>query len=195
MLFLSPRSIHSLLVAPVLLALSLFAGVNSDNQPPVANPDFYTVHGSFSSPLDYPPYGVLRNDTDPDGDPLSCVFSIVNTSLGTAIIYWNGRVDFTAASGQTGTVNVPYTVCDNHGACTGGTVTFDVVNHGPIAVDDIYVVRDPVFSSPPNSPPFGPLKNDSDLDGDSIQADFNRVDLAQGTGFVYGSNSLYPYGR
>jgi RHS repeat-associated protein len=295
MLSLSFLKFHSLLIAPALLSLLIWTHPKTwNNQPPVANPDHYTVHGSFATPLDSEPYGVLKNDSDPDGDFLSCDFAIVNTSLGTALIFPNGRVVFTAASGRTGSVTVPYTVCDNHGFCAESTVTFDVtneapvagsdeytvhgifdtggvnpppfgvlkndsdpegdtlsclekrvdtalgtalifpsgqatfvqnangqtgdvsfnytvcdnlgacsegnvtfhiVNNAPVAVDDTYIVRDPVFSSPQNSPPFGPLKNDSDPQGDSIQIDFNRVDFAQGTGFVFPIGDLYPNGR
>src|SRR5215510_12450789 len=114
MLFLT-RLLHRVLVAPALAALFLLASTDAfANQPPNPNPDQYTVHGTFSTPLDFQPYGVLRNDSDPDGDFLSCVVSAVNTNLGTALIFANGRVDFIAAAGQTGTVSVPYTVCDTH---------------------------------------------------------------------------------
>src|SRR5438874_4514467 len=133
----SPPRFHSLLLLPALFSI-MFLGKSEDNQPPVANPDHYTVHGNFSTPLDSPPYGVLKNDSDPDGDPLFCVFSQVNTSLGTALVYENGRVDFIARSGQTGSVTIPYTVCDNHGACSDSTITFDVNNQAPIAGDDSY---------------------------------------------------------
>src|SRR2546421_12605867 len=123
----SPRSFHSLLIVPALLPfLMLINPSASDNQPPVAVPDHYTVHGSFSTPRDSPPYGVLKNDSDPDGDPLSCVFENVGTSLGTALGFAAGTAFFTAAYGKTGTVTGPYTVCDNHGAGASSTVTFDV---------------------------------------------------------------------
>ena len=75
------------------------------------------------TPLDSAPYGVLKNDNDPDGDFLSCVFSATNTSLGTALIFANGRVDFIAASGQTGSVTVPYFTCTGVG-CRSTTMSF-----------------------------------------------------------------------
>src|SRR3954471_20005516 len=108
------------------------------NDPPTPSADRYTVHGIFSTPLDSQPYGVLKNDSDPDGDFLSCVFSAVNTTVGTALIFANGRVDFIAASGQTGSVTIPYTVCDNHGLCADSTVTFEVLNQRPTANSDEY---------------------------------------------------------
>src|SRR5437762_228670 len=109
---------HSLLIAPAFLFLLFWpTSTAANNQPPNPNPDQYTVHGDFSTPLDFQPYGVLRNDTDPDGDFLSCVFSLTSTSLGTALIFANGQVNFLPAKGKTGSVTVPYTVCDNHGSC------------------------------------------------------------------------------
>ena len=72
----STRKFHSLLILPGLFLLFSYPATKStDNQPPVANPDRYTVHGTFGTPLDSPPYGVLKNDSDPDGDPLTCVFT------------------------------------------------------------------------------------------------------------------------
>jgi hypothetical protein len=108
MFLLSARKFHNLLIVPAFLSI-FFLGRTSppDNQPPVANPDHYTVHNQFSSPDNS---GLLANDNDPDGDPLSCVFAIVNTALGTAIINTNGRADFIAGYAKTGTVTVPYTV-------------------------------------------------------------------------------------
>ncbi len=179
----SPSKFHSLLLLPALFSM-MFLGKSEDNQPPVANPDHYTVHGVFGTPLDSPPYGVLKNDSDPDGDPLTCVFTQVNTSLGTATVYANGRADFVAAHGQTGSVTIPYTVCDNHSACSSSTVTFDVVNQAPIAGDDAYVVRGSGFSTPRETP-WGVLKNDYDPDGDPIQITFARADFPQGTALVF----------
>ena len=133
-----------------------------------------------------PPYGVLKNDSDPEGDTLSCVDESVDTLYGNAHIYPNGKATFVqAANGETGDAIVSYTVCDNLGACSNGTITFHVVNHAPIALPDIFIVRGPVFGSPLDSPPYGVLKNDFDPDGDSIQTSGNRVDFAQGTGIVY----------
>jgi len=184
MFSLSPRAFHSLIITPALFSLFFAVSVSSDNQPPVANPDHYTVHGSFSTPIDSPPYGVLKNDSDPDGDPLSGVFSITATTLGTAIVFDNGTTSFTAASGQTGSVVIPYTVCDNHGACASSTITFDVVNQAPVASADEYTVHG-VFETGLIEPaPYGVLKNDSDPEGDAISCQEKRVDTEIGTAII-----------
>src|SRR6185369_3040330 len=139
MLSLSLLRAHCILIVPAVLSVFVWATPGTSyNQPPSPSPDRYTVHGNFSTPLDSPPYGVLKNDSDPDGDFLSCVFSAVNTSLGTALIFANGRADFIAAAGKTGTVTVPHTVCDNHGMCADSTVEFEVINQAPVAAVDEY---------------------------------------------------------
>ena len=63
-----PRKFYGLLFAPFVLPL-IFAVIPkaTDNHPPVANPDHYAVHRSFSTPTDFQPYGVLRNDSATDG--------------------------------------------------------------------------------------------------------------------------------
>src|SRR6185503_3416073 len=162
---LSLLRVHSLLIAPAVLSVFFWASPKaSDNQPPNPQPDHYTVHGSFSAPLDSAPYGVLKNDSDPDGDFLSCVFSAVNTGLGTALIFANGRVDFIAAAGKTGTVTVPYTVCDNHGLCADSSVVFEVLNQVPVAGVDEYTFHRRFDSELVDPAPYGVLKNDSDPD-------------------------------
>jgi RHS repeat-associated protein len=185
MFSLSPRRFHSLLVLPAFLSVFLHAATKpADNQPPVANSDHYTVHGTFGTPLDSPPYGVLKNDSDPDGDPLTCVFTRVDTSLGTAFVFANGRATFEAANGQTGSVTIPYSVCDNHGACSSSTITFDVVNQPPVAGADEYTVHGE-FVTPNEVPLTGVLKNDTDPEGDSLSCVEKRVDTAIGTAIIF----------
>src|SRR5215510_5509967 len=190
MLFLT-RLLHRVLVAPALAALFLLASTDAfANQPPNPNPDQYTVHGTFSTPLDFQPYGVLRNDSDPDGDFLSCVFRAVNTNLGTALIFANGRVDFIAAAGQTGTVSVPYTVCDTHGACADSTVTFQVVNQAPTAVPDDYTFHRRFDSELVDPAPYGVLKNDADTDGDTLSCVPKQVDDPLGTANIFANGRV-----
>src|SRR2546423_5371079 len=181
MFSLPSRAFHSLIITPALLSLFFAASVSPDNQPPVANPDHYTVHGSFGTPLDSPPYGVLKNDNDPDGDPLSCVFAITATPLGTSLVFANGSTDFIAAYGKTGSVTIPYTVCDSHGACVDSTVTFDVVNEAPVAATDEYTVHGVFDTGLIDPAPYGVLKNDSDPDGDTLSCQEKRVDTDIGT--------------
>lgn len=181
---------HSFWFGAALFALVLMTGPAYANQPPIPNPDNYTVHGTFSSPLDFPPYGVLRNDTDPDGDFLSCVFSAATTSLGTALVFANGRVDFIAASGKTGSVTIPYTVCDSHGLCADSTIKFDVVNQAPVANTDEYTFHRRFDSELVDPAPYGILKNDSDPDGDPLSCVAKQVDDPIGTANVFANGRV-----
>lgn len=191
MLSLSLLSVHSILIAPTVLSLFFWTSPKtSDNQPPAPQPDHYTVHGNFSTPLDSPPYGVLKNDSDPDGDFLSCVFTAVNTSVGTALIFANGRVDFIAAPGKTGTVTVPYTVCDNHGVCADSTVTFEVLNQAPVANVDDYTFHRRFDSELVDPAPYGVLKNDSDPDGDALSCVAKQVDDPVGTANIFANGRV-----
>ena len=191
MLSLSLLRAHCILVVPAVLSLFFWETPGtSDNQPPSPSPDRYTVHGSFSTPLDSPPYGVLKNDSDPDGDFLSCVFSAVNTNLGTALIFANGRVDFIAAAGKTGTVTVPYTVCDNHGLCADSTIAFEVLNQAPVAGVDEYTFHRSFDSELVDPAPYGVLKNDSDPDGDALSCVARRVDDALGTANIFANGRV-----
>ena len=184
------RRAFNLSIAAVALLLASATSALA-NEPPSPNPDHYTVHGIFSTPLDSPPYGVLKNDTDPDGDFLSCVFSAVNTTVGTALIFANGRVDFIAASGKTGSATVPYTVCDTRGLCADSTVTFDVINQAPAATPDDYTFHRRFDSELIDSaPPFGVLRNDSDPDGDPLSCVPKQVFDPLGTANIFANGRV-----
>lgn len=82
------------------------------NVPPVAAADEYTVHGSFETPVESPVTGVLKNDSDPENEALHCNFQNVQTPIGLATIYNNGKAAFNPTYGQTGDVTINYSACD-----------------------------------------------------------------------------------
>src|SRR5436190_1126065 len=128
----SPPRFHSLLLLPALFSI-MFLGKSEDNQPPVANPDHYTVHGVFGTPLDAPPYGVLKNDTDPDGDSIQITFSRVDFPQGSAFVFATGQAAFVRNNNYptfSGSLSIQYPLCDNLGACSQGTVTFWLIGDG-----------------------------------------------------------------
>ena len=61
------------------------------NSAPTAAADSYTVHGSFETPVESPVTGVLKNDSDPENEALHCNFQNVQTPIGLATIYNNGK--------------------------------------------------------------------------------------------------------
>jgi RHS repeat-associated protein len=177
-------TVSAVLAVPLYLKPVVMLGVAPANSPPTANPDHYLVHRSFETPSDPPHTGVLKNDSDPDGDPLMCVFTSVATALGTATIFTNGKAAFQAASGKTGSVTIPYSVCDDHSACSSSTVTFEVVNEAPLALPDEYNVHGS-FETPLDGPSTGVLKNDTDPEGDSRSCVFKQVDTALGRATIF----------
>jgi hypothetical protein len=66
----SARKFHSLLTLPILPLLLLASPKTSDNSPPVAGDDSYTVHGNTNI-RGNPNIGPLLADDTGDGDPIS----------------------------------------------------------------------------------------------------------------------------
>ena len=69
--------------------------------------------------------GLLSNDTDVDGDPLSLA-SVQNAVNGTVSLDVNGDVVFTPDAGFNGDATFEYTVYDGNGATSSATVTVAV---------------------------------------------------------------------
>jgi outer membrane protein OmpA-like peptidoglycan-associated protein len=131
------------------------------NRAPVAQNDTYVVdQNSTNNSLN-----VLANDSDPDGDAL-VITSVGAPAHGTASIAGN-KVNYTPASGYTGADSFTYAIADGKGGTASATVTMTVqpvlVNHPPVAQNDIYTVDQ---NSSANS--LNVLANDSDPDGDSL---------------------------
>ncbi|GAA3226281.1 Ig-like domain-containing protein [Dactylosporangium siamense] len=69
---------------------------------------------------------VLRNDTDPDGDPLTVTAWDAATAHGGTVTNSGGVLRYTPASGYNGTDTFTYTVADGSGGTATGTVTVHV---------------------------------------------------------------------
>ncbi|MCC6625225.1 MAG: tandem-95 repeat protein [Deltaproteobacteria bacterium] len=128
------------------------------NGPPVA------VNDTVTTPIDTPTLvDVSVNDSDPDSDPLTVTQVGVPTSGSAEIV--DGDVLYTPGTGFTGSETFTYTICDDAGACSTGTVTVTVVpeaNRPPIASDDVV---NTVTGVPVN---LMPTDNDVDPDGDDL---------------------------
>ena len=176
------------LVALVLSGLLLRAGLNAaaaqdsivmvplilggNNQPPMNRPpsatnDTYQTRRDV--PLIEPAPGVLANDTDPDGDPLRAEV-VSSPTHGTLTLNDNGGFAYTPSPGYAGQDAFVYRTSDGQAFSGPATVTVMVsaVNSPPVAASDSYVVE-------PDTPRVvgpgeGVLANDSDADGDALQA-------------------------
>lgn len=123
------------------------AGLIVTNRPPVAYPDSYTtlLNQTLSTNVGQSPYGLLFNDTDPDGDPL--LVSSVNGSaanVGTPItlpsgaalfVNPDGSFDYTPAAGFTGTDTFTYKATDGLAESNPVTVTINVQAGSPLRLD------------------------------------------------------------
>jgi predicted outer membrane repeat protein/VCBS repeat-containing protein len=142
--------------------------VEAVNSPPVAASDAYATQANLTLTITAP--GVLDNDTDADGDPLSAVLAS-QTSHGTVSLSPIGGFNYVPDNGFTGTDSFTYTASDGEDSSIPATVTINVVaanvNLPPVAVGDSYATtQDTVL----NVPSPGVLSNDSDADGDPLVA-------------------------
>ena len=92
---------------------------------PVARDDAYTHNGSDTA-LDVPAPGVLGNDTDADGDPLTASM-VSGPSRGTLTLRPDGSFTYQPEEGFTGAVSFTYTANDAVGSSGPATVTINVV--------------------------------------------------------------------
>lgn len=146
------------------------------NTKPVANPDAYAVtQGVLLSVL---AAGVLTNDTDADGDPITMTngaFAPVGGILpGESMSLWgDGHFDYLPPTGYTGTRTWSYGVSDGTADSNLTEIVFTItaaapgVNSAPVSGADAYAVtQDLAYSL--GAP--GILANDADPDGDPITA-------------------------
>ncbi len=107
---------------------------NVGNSPPSAADDLYSVRvGSF---IELPAPGFLGNDTDPEGDPFSAVGEHPVGQCGPLNRGWfcrgsDGNFRYTPSFDHPGTDAYVYRACDNLGACSTATITFDIYVEAP----------------------------------------------------------------
>lgn len=113
--------------------------------------------------------GLLVNDTDVDGDPLTVV-GVSDVTHGTLVLNADGSFTYTPAAGFVGTDSFTYKANDGTLDSNVATVTITVnsTNDAPVAVDDAYTMNeDTVLTIAAGA---GVLANDTDADGDPLTA-------------------------
>ena len=87
--------------------------------------------------------GVLGNDTDPDGDPLTAAL-VTGPSHGTLTLNGNGSFTYTPAGNFTGSDSFTYRASDGTLTSNPATVTITVTatNDGPTAAGDAYTTAE-----------------------------------------------------
>lgn len=136
------------------------------NDAPKAADDRYAT--AEDTALDQSAPGVLLNDTDLEGDPLTARLTEPPAS-GIAVLRENGSLHFTPAPDFSGDVTLIYRAHDGQSDSQPATAIIHVaaVNDAPDAVDDSYRMLDDYVLK--IGPP-GVLGNDWDADGDPLKA-------------------------
>ncbi|HEX7166945.1 MAG TPA: cadherin-like domain-containing protein, partial [Acidimicrobiales bacterium] len=139
-----------------------------ENSPPVAVDDAFNAVEDTLLSINAAS-GVVANDTDAEGDPLT-VSVVTTTTNGTLALGSDGSFTYTPGLNFNGSDTFTYRVTDGIDTDTGSvTITVAPVNDAPVAVND--------SSTTSEAAPVGisVLPNDSDVDGDSLSV--SAVDL------------------
>ncbi|MEW5928318.1 MAG: Ig-like domain-containing protein [Gemmatimonadota bacterium] len=136
------------------------------NDAPVAVNDAYST--PEDTPLSVAAPGVLANDTDPDGDPLTAVL-VTGPASGTLTLDANGSLSYTPNAGFSGTDQFTYKANDGtvDSNVATATITVDDVNDAPTAVNDAYSTDE---DTQLNVAAPGVLANDTDPEGNPLTA-------------------------
>ena len=140
--------------------------VNAVNDVPVANNESYTINED--TPLVIAAPGLLANDSDIDGDPLTAV-QVSGPTNGALTLNANGSFTYTPNANFQGTDSFTYRASDGTAQSNLATVsiTVNAVNDVPVASGESYTINEdtPLVIVAP-----GLLANDSDIDGDPLTA-------------------------
>ena len=138
---------------PLFALDTIYITVNASNDSPVANSDTYSVNSGELLVVNAP--GILVNDLDADGDPLTAILE-AGPAHGTLSLASDGAFVYVPDLGYTGTDSFTYRVTDGVDTSAPSSVTVDVpqtiVPPTPDTDDD--ATEDPVREeSDENEPP------------------------------------------
>src|SRR3954454_21396794 len=142
-----------------------FLRVTPVNDPPVAHDDSYTL--AHDTPLTIKAAGVLANDSDLEGDPLSAIL-VGGPTHGNVLLTPDGAFTYTPAAGFGGTDSFTYKANDGQADSNIATVNLTITsaNHAPVANDDSAgVAKGQTITADVQ---HGVLANDTDPDGNSL---------------------------
>jgi VCBS repeat-containing protein len=159
----------SIFSAPAVVTIT----VTPVNDAPVSVADSATI--AAETTLTVPAPGVLSNDTDVDGDPLTASLTAA-PAHGALVLAANGAYRFVPDPGFSGTDAFAYRAYDGalYSAISTVTITVSLNNVAPVAVDDIAAVAE--NSGLSVSAP-GVLANDTDADGNLLTAEMVSAPL------------------
>jgi LPXTG-motif cell wall-anchored protein len=142
-----------------------FVVISVVNSTPIPLDDEYTLEAG--APLTVAAPGVVANDVDADGDPLSATLW-TGPASGAVTLSPDGSFVYTPVAGFYGDLTFYYGITDYpwEGPYLG-QVTIHVVNAKPVAVNDAYGTT---AGTTLTIAPSGVLGNDSDFEGDPFTA-------------------------
>ncbi|HEY3165282.1 MAG TPA: Ig-like domain-containing protein, partial [Candidatus Limnocylindrales bacterium] len=158
--------------------------VTAVNDGPVAGDDIDTITEDTPGSI-----GVLQNDSDPDGDPLT-VIGTTDGTHGTAAVGEGGTsVFYTPDPDASGPDAFTYTISDGHGGTDTASVslTITAVADAPVAVDDVTTLGEDASATPVDV-----LANDHDADLDPLTIT-EVTDGASGTVSITGDGTGLSY--
>jgi VCBS repeat-containing protein len=168
--------------------------VNAVNEAPTAANDIFQIDEDEPLTVDAAG-GVMANDTDPDGDPLTATLA-TGPANGTLSLAADGSFVYTPGANFGGDDSFTYSVSD--GSLTSGlataTITVCPVNDAPLAADDAYSVDE---DGTLTIAAAGVLTNDSDPESDPLAAALGAgpangtLSLAADGSFVYTPNANF----
>ena len=159
--YLGPDTFAYTITDPNGLTATGTVTVNVLPPPPLANPDTYTT--TENTALVVPGItGVLANDTDPVGNPLTAVID-ANPTNGTVTLNPDGSFVYTPIAGTSGTDTFTYRATDGTVFSDPVVVTLNVQPTLPVANPDTYTA---IAGTPLMVPATsGVLANDTDPNG------------------------------
>ncbi|HEV2890845.1 MAG TPA: Ig-like domain-containing protein [Frankiaceae bacterium] len=165
--------------------LRTFTGYFASSSPPVANADAYTTDEDTTLNVSAP--GVLANDTDAEGDPLTAV-EFTSPSHGTLTPNADGSFTYVPSLNYHGTDSFAYKAFDTHTKSGSATVTITVnaVNDAPVAQPNAQNVGEDSTGAS-----IDVLGNDSDVDGDTLAV--SAVDTTGTIGTVTNNGTDVTY--
>ena len=140
--------------------------ITAVNDAPTAADDGYTINED--TPLNVAAPGVLGNDSDVDGDPLTAVL-VSGPSHGALTLNSDGSFVYTPAGDFNGSDSFTYKASDGSLESAPATVAIAInaVNDAPVAINDSYGTNEdtPLTASAP-----GVLGNDTDTENGALTA-------------------------
>ncbi len=173
-------------------SLSVTISGAAPNTAPIGVPDSYSIAKNQALTDSAP--GILSNDTDLDGDPLTATpVGVQPTANGSVTILADGSFTYTPNPGFAGSDSFVYQAFDGSLGSADTLVMIDVVDASPIGVPD------PAYVATKGTPLTvdalaGVLANDTDPDGDLLTATptgarpttaLGSVNVASDGSFVY----------